>query len=107
MEFKELLEEVKKVKFAMLRQETEDYFEAVVSKSELGDLNACLEKFLGPAIWPSAKPLPKDISAEIDEFGGVMSGQTLYFFKQEGRIIFAMFWPWANGVSITLKLGKK
>jgi hypothetical protein len=42
----------------------------------------------------------------IDDFGGIMAGQTLYFTKQADGVIFAMLWPWQDGIRITLKAGK-
>jgi hypothetical protein len=105
MQFAEIRKELKKVPFVTVREESGDYFEAVVSRNELANLALKLEKFFGPRIWPSKNKLSDEVEMSIKEFGGIMDDQALYFSKQNNKIVFAMLWPWSNGTHITLKIG--
>lgn len=105
MPFIEVRKELKNVLFEQLREDRDDYFEAVVVKNELAKLSASLEKLLGSVI--SASQIPKNIEESVEEFGGVTKGQTLYF-KDDGRgKIIAMLWPWQDGIHTTVKIIKK
>lgn len=107
MQLAEIRKELKDISFIMVREETRDYFEAVILKSELAKLTPKLEKFLGQRIWPSNNKLSDVIEISIREFGGVMAGQELYFYQRDNETVFAMLWPWSNGTHVTLKIGNK
>ena len=107
MQFNEIKKEMAEVNFETRRLDSNDYFEAVIVKDEFLKLTEKLEKFFGPPVWPSKNKLSTQIEEAINEFGGVRSDQTLYFWSQESDTIFAMLWPWADGSHITLKLAKK
>jgi hypothetical protein len=105
MSFIDLRKELKNVCFKELRQDRNDYLEAVVVKNELGKFTASLEKFLGPAVSPSQ--LPQQIAEILAEFGGIMSGQALYFKDEGSDKIIAMLWPWQDGIHTTVKIINK
>lgn len=105
--FKDLTEELKKVGFETPRAENGEYFEAVFVKDRLPDFMKTLEGYFGPVLWPAGQPIPAEIDAVIKKFGGIMGKQTLFGRAQNGRIFFAMLWPWGDGVHITLKAGYK
>lgn len=107
MEFKQLTLELKGLTLDAIRAENEDYFEAVILKSQLDTLISKLDKVFGLALWPSQAKLTDETKNVIEEFGGVMSGQTLYLLKQDKQVFFAMLWPWQDGKHITLKTGCK
>jgi hypothetical protein len=107
VEFKTLKADLKGLNFEKLRADEEDYFEAVIVKPLVSSLTEKLDKNFGPAIWPSAGEIPEEAQKAIEDFGGVMPGQTLYFVKQGNTAVFAMLWPWQDGVHITLKSGVK
>jgi len=107
MEFDELREELKKIVFVTVREESSDYFEAVIDKSELMNLASRLENFFGPRIWPSKNKLSEEVVNSIREFGGVMPDQALYFRKTNNKGAFAMLWPWQNGEHITVKISNR
>lgn len=106
MDFSALLKESKALVFNSLRSANDNYFEAVISNDGLPDLTIVLEKHFGKAVFPSDTGLSKEIEKELDSFGGIMPGQTLYFLKQGGEVIFAMLWPWQDGKRTTLKISK-
>ena len=43
----------------------------------------------------------------VNNFGGIMPGQTLYFKGEGVDSIFAMLWPWQDGVRTTVKIIQK
>jgi len=59
---------------------------------------------LGLPAYPSNDRLSPQIEKTIKEFGGVMSGQTLYFWSQGKDTVFAMLWPWEDGYRTTVKI---
>lgn len=107
MEFNELKKEVKNGVLDALRTDSDHYFEAVVVREEVAKLKARLEKFLGLPAYPSNDRLSPQIEKTIKEFGGVMSGQTLYFRNEGDKNIFAMLWPWQDGYHTTVKIVQK
>jgi hypothetical protein len=101
------LAEIVRMDFQVVRTDKKDYFEAVISKSKLGDLIAHLEKAFGVARYPSDKELSGHAREVTDRFGGIMGGQSLYFSENpedKEDSIFVMLWPWQDGVNITLKI---
>ncbi len=104
--FKELKEELKAVGFDTLRLEREDYLELVVTNDKLGALNIKLTSLLGPAIWPSQKRLEAEVEKGLEDFGGILPGQSLYFKRQGREVFFVMLWPWKDGQHVTIKVIK-
>ncbi len=108
MDFNALKIELKALSFDTLRRDEDVYFEAVIVKPELEKLNAVLEKSFGPPAWRGVKDkLTPEMTGAISEFGGVIAGQTLYFWRDGQSRIFAMLWPWQDHQHITLKTGVK
>lgn len=107
MQFNEIKEEVKSLDFEVLRTDCDNYFEGVVIKEEVSKLSERLQKLLGLPAWPSKNRLSYQMQEAVKAFGGIMPGQTLYF-RSEGRDeIFAMLWPWQDGVRTTVKIIQK
>lgn len=107
MEFKGLKEEIKSVNLDALRMDCDNNFEAVILKEELNKLIGRLEKFFGAPAWPSKNMLPFRAQEAIKNFGGILPGQTLYFYNQGNDTIYAMLWPWKDGKRTTLKIIKQ
>lgn len=107
MQFEELKNEVKRVPLDALRCDADNNFEAVVITEEMEKLKARLEKFFGIPAFPSRNSLTFQMRQIIDGFGGIMPGQTLYFWNKVQDTIFAMLWPWKDGNRTTLKIIKK
>jgi len=104
MEFNEIRKEVKNGIFDTLRTDNDDYFEAVVIRDEVAKLKERIEKFFGAPSYPSKDKLAPQVEQRIKEFGGIMSGQTLYFLNDGEKNILAMLWPWQDGYHTTIKL---
>jgi len=107
MQFNEIRKELGGVVFEALRSDSNNYFEAVIIKDELPKLTIILERFFGSPALPSKNKLSLQIQQLIDSFGGVMAGQTLYFWNQGSDSIFAMLWPWQDGRHTTVKIIQK
>lgn len=107
MLFNEVRRGLESVVFERLRVDTNNYFEAVVSKNELAKLTAVLESFFGQPAWPSENKLSLQVQEAINTFGGIKAGQTLYIGNLESEILFAMLWPWEDGWHTTVKLIQK
>jgi hypothetical protein len=107
VQFDELKKELKNIVFITVREDSDDYFEVVISKGEVAHLSLILGKFFGARVWPSEHKLSEEIENFIAEFGGIMPNQTLYFRKEDNETVFAMLWPWSDGNCITVKIGKR
>jgi len=107
LDFKDIKEKIKEVKFDSLRSDSDDAFEAVAVRDQMGVVTRCLDSLFGPAVFPSKNKLSDGINRVIAGFGGIMPGQTLYYNQEGKSVIFAMLWPWQDGVHTTLKIIKR
>ncbi|MDD4980907.1 MAG: hypothetical protein PHC54_06560 [Candidatus Omnitrophica bacterium] len=103
MDFKEARKEINSINFDTLRTDDKDYLEAVLVKEEIDKLKERLKKIFGD---PQAEISPK-MEDTVKGFGGIMRGQTLYFWNEGQSALFAMLWPWQDGSHTTLKMGRK
>lgn len=104
MEFDQVRAGLKDLRFDTLRTDCDNFFEAVIVKNELKKLNSRLETFFGSPVFPSKKRLSFQAEDAIQGFGGIMAGQTLYFWNEGKEAIFAMIWPWQDGQHSTIKV---
>jgi hypothetical protein len=107
MQFDLLKSEVKRVPLDTLRCDADNNFEAVVVSEEMDRLKSHLERFLGSPVFPSRHSLTFQMRQLVDGFGGIQAGQTLYFWSKGTETIFAMLWPWKDGLRTTLKIIQK
>ena len=107
MDFSDICREIKTVVFESMREDTNDYLEAVIVRDHLESLTQRLNASFGIPLWPSDNRLPHQVQKIIQEFGGIRSGQTLYYSLNGGAHIVAMLWPWQDGFHTTLKIIKR
>lgn len=107
MEFKEVREALKGIAFETVRVDSDNYFEAVIVNNNLPGLSNKLDGLFGKAVWPGKNRLTAEAQNTINDFGGIKEGQTLYFWQQDDRCVFAMLWPWQDNYRITLKVAQK
>lgn len=107
MEFTELKDKVKLFGFDEVRKSSHDYFEAVVATAKIKELTGILEGFFGLPALPSKNKLPPHINGIVEEFGGIMGKQTLYFREAGPAVVIAMLWPWQDGAHTTIKVIQK
>ncbi|MCX5702556.1 MAG: hypothetical protein NTW64_06270 [Candidatus Omnitrophica bacterium] len=107
MQFEELKKEIQDFGIKTIRKDENSYFEAVVVKDRLEQLTRRLEGIFGSPVWPSEKELSAKTSSIVENFGGIRDGQTLYLWREKDFYIFAILWPWSDGINITLKIGRE
>jgi hypothetical protein len=105
MPFDQLRTEVKGIDFDAIRRDEDHYFEGVIVRDRLAGLTLRLERYLGHPVWPSKSMLSEQVRELLSPYGGIREGQGLYLFNEENCSVFAMLWPWGDGVHITLRLG--
>jgi hypothetical protein len=104
MDFSELKKEMKGLIFEEIRSDLDNYFEAVILHKDSACLASTLGKFFGTPVFPSETVLAATIQEAIKSFGGINRGQTLYFWNEDKKVIFALLWPWQDKAHTTLKL---
>ena len=87
-----------------MRTDNSNYFEAVFIKEELVKLNVRLKNFFGEPAWPSKDKFTSQMQEAIKDFGGIKDGQILYFKNEGVNSVFAMLWPWQDGLHTTIKI---
>jgi hypothetical protein len=107
VQFNQIRQEIKNVPCDSLRLDCDNHFEAVIPRQEIGNLTHRLESFFGAPVWPSRDGLAFSIEEKIKSYGGIMPGQTLYYWAHGQDTIFAMLWPWQDGVRTTVKIVQK
>ena len=75
----------------------------MILRKDMEEFSKNLETFFGFPIWPSLNKLPPKVEIIVTKFGGIMSGQILYY-KQADDPAYAMFWPWQDGQRVTVKI---
>jgi hypothetical protein len=79
MPFVELKEGLRGCACKQVRTDSETHFEAVLVAEHLGGVSQRLADFFGSPVWPSREKLSREIEREVQPFGGIRSGQTLYY----------------------------
>lgn len=106
MQFDQFKIEIKNIAWDERRTDSDSLFEAVVVKDKIQELIKNVEAFFGSPVWPSKTNLSGEIRRIIDNYGGITPGQTLYFRSEGTGAVFAMFWPWQDGIHTTVKIVK-
>jgi hypothetical protein len=107
MDFNQLKTEIKRMQLQEARADRDDYIEVVINTVQLSGTSEILNKYFGLPVWPSDKEIHKEVKETIDNFGGIIKGQTLYAKIENERFTFAMIWPWQSAQYFTLKIGFK
>lgn len=101
-DFGHLRQELRGIRFEPLRAAEDAFMEGVVSVGECTKLLVCLERFYGGAV-ASLDGEPAALTALVDQYGGLMSGQTLYCCRSQEKYVCVMLWPWQDGEHVTVK----
>lgn len=103
---KEIIERCSGLNIEDKRKLTDEYGEFVFSSKDIEQWSEILTDILGPAVKPEGGKPAKEDKKITDDYGGVRRDQTLFRKEFDGFVIIAMFWPWSDEESITLKLVK-
>jgi hypothetical protein len=95
---------VKKSKLMELRGQQDHYLEVVVGTADLPPVTALLDSYFGSPLKPSGERASVEAEGYARPFGGVQAGQILYVRKIENGVEGALLWPWASGLSVTVKI---
>jgi hypothetical protein len=104
MTFDELLKKVDQIKCIEKRATAVDGCEIVIATDELKQLNEILNSYFGPPQKMQGGQFSSEAEEYAEPYGGVRSGQTLYFRIVETGLELALLWPWGNGMSLTVKV---
>ena len=104
MTLKEILEKCSMLRVVTERDYSDECVELIIRKEEIIQWNGILEDILGPPVKPAgAAPRRKDRSL-TEDYGGITDSQILFYQEFEDISVIAMFWPWGDGESVTLKM---
>lgn len=104
MTLKEILEKCSMLEIHEERENSEEYVELIIRKTEIDRWIETLANTLGTPQKPAgAAPTEEDISVTKD-YGGIAENQVLFRRKFEAVSVLAMFWPWGDDVYVTLKM---
>ncbi len=100
----QILEQLLQLEISEKRTTSEGYFEAVLISRDLSKWFESLAQHLGPAFKPTGEAPAQAAKEVAAPYGGIRKDQTLFYKTFEDFSLAAMFWPWGNGESITLKM---
>lgn len=106
MTFQDLLVEIKTLKFEESRSQTEEYFEAVISKAGLEPLHKILASYFGVPLKPEGHPPSGKANRHAKPHGGIRTDQTMYFRQDAHHSECVLLWPWGSGTRITVKISQ-
>ncbi len=104
MTFQDFLVQIKTLKFEESRAQTEEYFEAVISKASLDLLHKILAAYFGSPLKPEGHTPSGEANRQAKPYGGIRKDQTMYFRRDAEHSECALLWPWGSGARITVKI---
>ena len=81
-----------------------EYAQLVFRSDHMDAWQKCILEILGPPLKTAQQPVTDDIVRLTENFGEIFDHQTLFYLELDGQRIIAMFWPWQNQESTTLKV---
>ncbi|MFH1772530.1 MAG: hypothetical protein ABH872_06905 [Candidatus Omnitrophota bacterium] len=104
MEIKEIADKFLNLNIYDKRCIEKDYLELVFLSSEKEKWDQIFLNIFGAPLKPQGtKPTKEDLRL-TDDYGGILTNQTLFKKEDIDRIVIAMLWPWQDGKYITLKI---
>ena len=104
MTFQDFLAQIKTLKVEETRAQTEEYFEAVISKDGLGPFHEILTIYFGPPLKPEGHSPSGKARRHAKPYGGIRKDQTMYFRCDKNHSEYALLWPWGSGTRVTIKI---
>jgi hypothetical protein len=104
MTLREILERCSLLEVEESRHESETYSELVFYNKEIDEWLRILSEALGPPAKPPGNKPTKELERLTQEYGGILTDQTLFVREFDAVMVIAMFWPWGNGKYTTLKM---
>ena len=107
MELIELLAKLSHLEYSQKKYHVDrygEYAQLVFPHSQLRDWRDAIVEILGEPVKTDDQPVTDEIIQLTEDFGEIFDHQTLFFREIGHHRIMAMFWPWSNSESITLKI---
>lgn len=107
MELIDLIAKLKHLEYSQKKYHVDshgEYAQLVFSNSHMEAWLDCIGGMLGPPIKTAKQPVTEDIVRLTADFGEIFDHQTLFYSEIDMQRIMAMFWPWTNQTSTTLKM---
>ena len=104
MTFQDFLAQIQTIRIEESRAQTEEYFEAVISKAGLDPLHKILTDYFGPPLKPEGRSPSGEAKRRAKPYGGIRKDQTLYFRRDGNHSECALLWPWGSGTRVTIKI---
>ncbi len=100
----DIIAKILKLNISEKRTLSSSYCEFVFSSKDANQWEEVMIDIFGPPSKPQGvKPEACDEEA-TEKFGGIRSNQTLFKKEYGDNTVFAMYWPWQDGLNITLKI---
>ena len=106
MTFRDLLAQIQTIKFEESRAQSEDYFEAVISKAGLDPLHKIFTAYFGFPLKPEGHSPSGEARRCAKPYGGIRKDQTMYFRQDGDYSECVLLWPWSGGDRITIKVSR-
>jgi hypothetical protein len=104
MTVKDILEKCNALRVQENRTASGNYAELVFFTKDMKEWIGVFDGLFGPAKKPAGKKPSGEDESVTKPYGGIFDNQVLYSKDEDGASFIAMFWPWQNGTSTTLKI---
>ena len=103
MILKEIIEKCSKLDVHEKRCVNDELYEVVFYNKDIDQWHKVFVDILGPPIKPAGEEPTEEDDDLTDEYGGIVSNQTLFKKDFDNVTILTMFWPWRDNIHTTLK----
>ena len=104
MTLREIIKKCATLRICEERCNTEEFYEVVFSNEDTDEWNKRFADILGHPKKPAGIQPTKDDQDLTKDYGGIWLEQTLFRRGFDDVTVIAMFWPWQDGIHITLKM---
>ena len=107
MELIDLLSKLKHLEYSQKKYHVDrqgEYAQLVFAYKYMQGWLDSIEEILGKPVKTSHEPVTEEVIRLTEDFGEIFDHQTLFYQENDQQRIIAMFWPWRNKESITLKI---
>lgn len=107
MELIELLAKLNHLEYSQKKYHVDrygEYAQLVFPHTHLKDWRDAIVEILGEPVKTADQLVSDEIVQLTEDFGEIFDHQTLFYREIGNHRIMAMFWPWSNNESITLKI---
>lgn len=107
MELIDLIAKIKHLEYSQRNYHVDchgEYAQLVFNNRHMDEWLDCIGEMMGRPIKTAKQPVTEDIVRLTEDFGEIFDHQTLFYSEIDMHRIMAMFWPWKNKESTTLKI---